>query len=103
MPNVAIIDIELGEYVIGFDNGGGGYGSVLERDVERVREDVLERWVTRKAAEEVYGVVFTGNEDDETLAVDLKATAARRAALRKKDAGTPDASEFSIGEAKGSD
>jgi len=47
--------------------------------------------------------VFTGNEDDETLAVDLKATAARRAALRKKDAGTPDASEFSIGEAKGSD
>ena len=103
MPNVAIIDIEPGEYVIGFDNGGGGYGSALERDVERVREDVLERWVTRKAAEEVYGVVFTGNEDDETLAVDLKATAARRAALRKKDAGTPDASEFSTGEAKGSD
>ena len=45
--------------------------------------------------------VVTGNEDDETLAGDLKATAARRAALRKKDAGTPDASEFSIGEAKG--
>jgi N-methylhydantoinase A/oxoprolinase/acetone carboxylase beta subunit/N-methylhydantoinase B/oxoprolinase/acetone carboxylase alpha subunit len=102
MPNVAIIDIEPGEYVIGFDNGGGGYGSALERDVERVREDVLERWVTRKAAEEVYGVVFTGNEDDETLAVDLKATAARRATLRKKEAGTPDASEFSIREAKGS-
>ena len=46
--------------------------------------------------------MFTGNEDDETLAVDLKATAARRATLRKKEAGTPDASEFSIREAKGS-
>jgi len=69
-------------------------------EMSKVSEDVLERWVTRKAAEEVYGVVFTGNEEDETLAVDLKATDARRATLRKKEAGTPAASLFR--EAKGS-
>ena len=89
MPNVAIIDIEPGEYVIGFDNGGGGYGDPLERDVERVREDVIERWVTRKAAEEIYGVIFTGHEEEETLAVDLAATAARRGRLRKMGTRTP--------------
>ncbi len=83
MPNVAIIEIEPGEYVVGFDNGGGGYGDPLERDVERVREDVIERWITRKAAEDVYGVVFTGVEEDETFAVDVSATTARRASLRE--------------------
>lgn len=81
MPNVAIIEIAPGEHVIGYDNGGGGYGDPLERSVERVREDVLERWVTRKAAEEIYGVVFTGSEEDDSLAVDMTATVARRKAL----------------------
>jgi N-methylhydantoinase B len=85
MPNVAIIEIQPGEHVVGYDNGGGGYGSPLERDVERVREDVLERWVTRKAAEDIYGVVLTGQEDDDTLAVDVAATASRREQLRRAD------------------
>ena len=44
---------------------------------------MLERWVTRKAAADVYGVIFVGREEDETLAVDLKATAARRSELRQ--------------------
>jgi N-methylhydantoinase B len=82
MPNVAMFEIAPGEHVIGIDNGGGGYGDPLDRDVARVREDVIERWVTRHAAEKIYGVLFTGKEEDETLAVDLPATAKRRDELR---------------------
>lgn len=41
--------------------GGGGYGNPLERDPERVLEDVLEELVSIEAAQELYGVVF----DDE--------------------------------------
>jgi N-methylhydantoinase A/oxoprolinase/acetone carboxylase beta subunit/N-methylhydantoinase B/oxoprolinase/acetone carboxylase alpha subunit len=83
MPNVAMFEIAPGEHVIGIDNGGGGYGDPLDRDVQRVREDVIERWVTRGAAEHIYGVLFTGKEEDETLAVDLLATATRRDELRR--------------------
>ncbi len=83
MPNVAMFEIAPGEHVIGIDNGGGGYGDPLDRDVARVREDVIERWVTRGAAEQIYGVMFTGNEEDETLAVDLSATTKRRDELRQ--------------------
>ncbi|GGC52847.1 hydantoinase B/oxoprolinase family protein [Chelatococcus reniformis] len=83
MPNVAMFEIAPGEHVIGVDNGGGGYGDPLDRDVERVREDVIERWVSRAAAESVYGVVFTGDVADETLAVDREATRRRRQDLRR--------------------
>jgi len=42
---------------------GGGFGSPLEREPERVREDVLDGYVTRQSAEQDYGVVL----DPETL------------------------------------
>jgi N-methylhydantoinase B len=42
---------------------GGGFGSPLEREPERVREDVLDGYVTRESAEQDYGVVL----DPETL------------------------------------
>lgn len=84
MPNVAMFDIAPGEHVIGIDNGGGGYGHPFERDVDRVREDVIERWITRAAAETIYGVIFTGEERDESLAVNPEATKKRREELRAK-------------------
>jgi N-methylhydantoinase B len=40
--------------------------------------DVLEGWESRQKARDVYGVVFTGEIEDETLAVDEAATAALR-------------------------
>ncbi|MEQ8346813.1 MAG: hydantoinase B/oxoprolinase family protein [Sneathiellaceae bacterium] len=81
-PNVAIITLQPGEFVLGRDNGGGGYGSPLDRDPAAVCEDVLERWITPQAANDVYGVVLTGAADDDSLAVDEGATERRRAALR---------------------
>ena len=61
------------------DNGGGGYGDPLEREPERVLDDVNEeRYVSRARAKALYGVVITGSEEDDDLAVDLAATAALR-------------------------
>jgi N-methylhydantoinase B len=54
--------------------GGGGWGDPRKRDPERVRRDVVRGYVSRKAAEEDYGVVL---EDD--LAVNIAATEHRRA------------------------
>ncbi|MGE3482839.1 MAG: hydantoinase B/oxoprolinase family protein [Gammaproteobacteria bacterium] len=79
MPNVGQIEMRQGQWLRGLDTGGGGYGDPLTRDPEHVRLDVLERYVTRDHARDVYGVVFTGRAEDESLAVDAAATARERA------------------------
>ena len=57
--------------VISFQqSGAGGYGNPLERDPARVREDVLDGYVTIGHAREAYGVVI----DPVTMAVDEAAT-----------------------------
>ncbi len=56
--------------------GGGGFGPAYERDPKLVREDVLDRYVTREGAERDYGVVL---RDD--LTIDEQATADRRAGM----------------------
>ncbi len=57
--------------------GGGGWGNPLEREAADVRTDVIEEFISRRAAEEFYGVVL---RDDLTL--DEAETAQRRNALR---------------------
>ena len=60
--------------------GGGGWGDPLERDSEKVRWDVLEGYVSLKAAMEEYGVVINEN----TMEIDIKATARLREELGRK-------------------
>ncbi len=55
--------------------GAGGYGNPLERDPAKVLEDVLNEFITRDYAFDVYGVAIRND------AVDAGATAARRAEL----------------------
>jgi N-methylhydantoinase B len=81
LPGTVVCTLQAGEWIRGYEAGGGGYGSPLDRDPARVLHDVLERWETRERAYEVYGVVLTGDADDDTLAVDDDATAARRSSL----------------------
>ncbi|MDG4898387.1 hydantoinase B/oxoprolinase family protein [Mesorhizobium sp. WSM4976] len=80
LPSVSLEVIWPGEWIVGTTNGGGGYGSPLERDPERVFADVVDGWVSPEAALEVYGVVLT--ESDGILALDTEATSERRAARR---------------------
>lgn len=49
--------------------GGGGHGDPLEREPWRVRDDVVDGYVSREAAERDYGVVLT-----DRLEIDVEAT-----------------------------
>ena len=64
--------------------GGGGWGDPLERDPQKVLEDVLDEYVSIEGARRDYGVVLRGSLEDLTLEVDWEATAALRAELRSK-------------------
>jgi len=59
--------------------GGGGWGDPLERDVEAVRSDVLDDYVSRAAASRDYGVVL---KDD--LSLDAAATEKLRREMKAK-------------------
>lgn len=62
-------------------NGGGGFGDPLDRDPQRVRNDVVDGNVTTQAARQVYGVILS---DDSERAVDEEATARWRRARREE-------------------
>ncbi len=59
--------------------GGGGFENPLLRDPERVKEDVLDEYVSIAAARERYGVVLSGSVEALDVAVDLSATKKLRA------------------------
>ena len=80
-PAVMVCDLEDGERLRARDQGGGGYGSPVERETHRVLNDVAERFVTVETARDVYGVAITGSVADDTLAVDEAATASLRASM----------------------
>ncbi len=63
--------------------GGGGYGDPLERDPERVADDVREGKLSADYAQREYGVIL----DAKTSAVDTAATDALRQQLRQTAAG----------------
>ncbi|MDQ2654166.1 MAG: hydantoinase B/oxoprolinase family protein, partial [Chloroflexota bacterium] len=82
LPTIANHDVQAGELLLHLLSGGGGYGDPLEREVERVRDDVLSQFITFERARDVYGVVFTGTELTDALAVDEAGTARQRERLR---------------------
>jgi N-methylhydantoinase B len=90
LPNVVNIHVQKGQCIRGRDSSGGGYGNPLTRDPGRVLIDVLEGWESREKARDVYGVVFTGEIEDDSLAVNIAATKARRAELAQQSAAQAD-------------
>lgn len=73
------ITLHPGEQIGQRSTGGGGYGAPLEREPERVREDVLWGFVSLERARDVYGVAFTDGVINATLAIDQAETARLRA------------------------
>ena len=59
-------DLKDGEIVHVNLPGGGGYGDPMKRDIEKVRWDVIESYISPEEAEQRYGVAvrYTGNPDD---------------------------------------
>ncbi|MGE3595979.1 MAG: hydantoinase B/oxoprolinase family protein [Dehalococcoidia bacterium] len=78
LANNTQIELKQGEAVLGFDSSGGGYGDPRTRNPKWVLDDVLEGWETVERARDLYGVVFKGSLDDDTLAVDEAQTAKLR-------------------------
>lgn len=101
-PETKVSDRETGEYFYALKTfvyqnspgtiwryittGGGGYGDALEREVEAVKRDVRNEYVSIKGAKKDYGVVIQGDPhwDPENLAIDLDATRKLRTELKKK-------------------
>jgi N-methylhydantoinase B len=79
LPVFDRITLEPGTSILSRACGGGGYGPPLERDPARVREDVIEGWITPGKARNAYGLVL--GDDGE---IDLDATAALRAGMAGK-------------------
>ena len=69
------VSIRAGD-LIWMSEPGGGYCDPLDREPERVLEDLLDEKISPEACRDVYGVVVVDG------VVDLAATAARREALR---------------------
>jgi N-methylhydantoinase B len=72
------IELDEGDSIITKAGGGGGYGNPLERDLEAVREDVINGYVSVKHAKQDYGVVI----DPRTFNIDVEATNKLRRELR---------------------
>ena len=71
-----IVSGEPGDIIISKSGGGGGCGHPLDREIEKVRDDALNEYISLKTARDIYGAVI----DPETFAVDYKVTEK----LRKK-------------------
>ena len=61
LPGCNQVRLAPGERVISVGCGGGGYGSPLERDADRVAKDVRNGVVTPKRAEAVYAVLLAAD------------------------------------------
>lgn len=57
LPGCAVVHVKEGDTVVSTSAGGGGYGSPLERDPEKVCLDVREGYISINRAREVYGVI----------------------------------------------
>ena len=80
MRTLDLQPISPGESIVTKCTGGGGYGNPLDRDVLRVKDDVIDGLVSLERARDVYGVVL----DSETFEVNMKETEDLRKTLKSK-------------------
>jgi N-methylhydantoinase B len=73
--------LKPGDAYILRSGGGGGFGSPLERDPDRLERDVRCGYVTKEAAEKYYGAVFLSG----SLDLDRDATEAKRKEMRARN------------------
>jgi N-methylhydantoinase B len=59
LPSKASDVLKSGDALVFFAPGGGGFGDPLDREPERVANDVANGWVSRERAREMYGVALS--------------------------------------------
>jgi N-methylhydantoinase B len=77
VENCGRILLQPGESIVGICSSGGGYGSPYLRELEFVQHDVMEGWISKKQAKEVYGVVL-----NDAYQIDLAETKKMRNKLK---------------------
>ena len=75
------ISLQQGDLFHHITAGGGGYGDPLERDPQRVLEDVIEEKITIRHAEALYGVVVRAGDPP---TIDGEATVRRRRTMQDR-------------------
>ena len=58
-PMLTTINVKCGDKIVSIGGVGGGYGPASERDQDLVLNDVLDGLISRKQAEDYYGVSIT--------------------------------------------
>lgn len=76
------VSIEPGERIEYHWGGGGGWGDALDRDAQKVCDDVLDEYISIESAKRDYGVVVRGEIADYSLFVDKPKTSALRRKMR---------------------
>lgn len=78
------VSISPGDEFMRPSSGGGGFGDPLERDPEKVKQDVIDDYVSVERAKKDYGVVIEELDADLLeYEIDEEATAEQRAYIRK--------------------
>jgi len=80
VPSKRVFVLNKGDRLAMRTGGGGGFGDPLQRDVDAVLNDVIDRKVSAHSARSDYGVVI----DERAWAVDRTATDDLRARLREQ-------------------
>ena len=73
--------LKRGEKLACYCQGGCGVGDPLDREIERVRKDVLNEIVSIESAREIYGVIM----DPKTREVSEAATQTLRSEMKSKN------------------
>jgi N-methylhydantoinase B len=72
--------LKPGDIVWTKSGGGGGVGDPLEREIEKVRWDLMNEYISHRIAKNVYGVVI----DPETFVADYEKTKVLREKLKEQ-------------------
>ena len=75
--------LQPGDIIWTKGGGAGGFGDPLDREIDKVRWDALNEYISIERAKNVYGVVM----DPKTFEVDYKATAELRKKLKAQKKG----------------
>ena len=74
---VSRLPLPIGSVVRAETGGGGGYGPPKNRTSDKVREDVIDGYISKQKALQDYGVAF----DEDAVMVNIQATDAMRAEM----------------------
>jgi N-methylhydantoinase B len=88
-PGIFKTHLAEGDVLIGRNNGGGGFGDPLEREIDKIRDDLRAGAVSAEWAKRGYGVEMRGNEIDDAATRELRNKMRRERIMRidSNDAG----------------